>query len=210
MGWRWSSVNWELGQSYNLYNVEIAYNYFENYMSDMSDGGAIYTLGGNVEWDFTGYINEMHHNYAVESALTGAGKGRFMSLYHDGASSNWHSYENVVFTANHIGNSGLGSFYIQIGTEDPSTQQAHNVLAEKNYFINARREDWNTTKINGTTITGITTEAQYIEKVLFWSHVRNQFDVYQENNICVESIEQADANCLAIINGAGSSLDTNR
>ena len=206
VGWSWSSVDWRLGQGYNLYNVEIAYNYIENYMTDMSDGGAIYTTGGNVAPDYTGYINQMHHNYVVENALTGAGNGRFMSLYHDGASSNWHSYENVVFTANHVGNSGLGSFFVQTGSEDPASQQAHNILAEKNYFINACREDWNSTSVDGKVITGITSEQEYIEKVLFYGHLRPEYNTVQKDTVCVESIENANEECLAIMSNAGSSL----
>ena len=199
-GWSWSSATWMPHENYNLYNVEIAYNLMENYMTDMSDGGGIYTLGGNLANRLPQYVNFMHHNVAVENANTGAGKGRFMSLYHDGSSSHWYSTKNVVVTAIHLENSGLGSFYLQI---NPAPD--HQVLVEGNYFLNA---DWTKpVKIAGREITGVNSPEDYMEKVIFWSHTRPENNSIQRNNVCYAPDETPSEECLAILEAAGCGRD---
>jgi hypothetical protein len=219
IGWRWQSVTWAYdAPNYNLKRVEIAYNLIEGMMSDMSDGGGIYTLGGNADWSHTDLFNSMHHNYVTVDENTGAGKGRFMALYHDGASSNWHSHNNTVRTA-FPENLGLGAFYVQIGSSDPTTQQTHNLLVEENYFINVDYEV--PCKINGVLIYQdrngngrydadeeyFDNEEEFIEKVVFWSHVREEFDVVQRNNYCFQTEDSAFDTCWEVMMYAGSPLD---
>lgn len=217
IGWRWSSTTSNPEDGYcNLYNVEVAYNFFENFMTDMSDGGGIYTLGGNANnQDYQDrYFNRMHHNRVIVDANTGAGKGRFMPLYHDGASSNWHSYSNVVET--YHGNSGLGSFYVQyaLGANDVdpvtglaalSSQQTNNVLVENNYFLWC---DWTVAEsINKGTPYQASSPEDYMVKVIFWNHVRNNHHVYQRYNHLVPSEEFVNEECRATMDQAGSTLD---
>ena len=215
IGWRWSSTTSNPENGYcNLYNVEVSYNFIERFMTDMSDGGGIYTLGGNANnEDYRDrYFNFLHHNRVIVDANTGAGKGRFMPLYHDGASSNWHSHTNVVET--YHGNSGLGSFYVQyaLGANDVdpttglaalSSQQTNNVLLENNYFLWC---DWTKPeKISGTTYTAANAEA-YMVEVIFWNHVRNNHHVYQRNNHLIPTEEYISEECRATMEEAGSTL----
>ena len=219
IGWKWDSSNLPYeSPSYNLKRVEIAYNLIEGMMSDMSDGGGIYTLGGNAEWGHTELFNSMHHNYVIVDDNTGAGKGRFMALYHDGASSNWHSYSNTVRTA-FPHNPGLGAFYVQIGSSDPSTQQTHNLLVEENYFINADYEvpvmisgKWRYQDQNGNGRYDedeeyFTDEEEFIRDVVFWDHVREEFNVIQRNNFCFQTEDSAFDACWEVMWEAGSPLD---
>ena len=215
IGWRWSSTTSNPENGYcNLYNVEVSYNFIERFMTDMSDGGGIYTLGGNANnEDYRDrYFNFLHHNRVIVDANTGAGKGRFMPLYHDGASSNWHSHTNVVET--YHGNSGLGSFYVQyaLGANDVdpttglaalSSQQTNNVLLENNYFLWC---DWTKPeKISGTTYNAANAEA-YMVEVIFWNHVRNNHHVYQRNNHLIPTEEYISEECRATMEEAGSTL----
>ncbi len=95
VGWSWGIANWPLGENINLINVEIAYNYVDDFINCMRDGGAIYTLGGNAWEQHESYVNFMHHNYMV----TGENAGEVISyrvMYHDQGSSHWHDYDNVI------------------------------------------------------------------------------------------------------------------
>lgn len=96
LGWKWNVADWEYGKVVNLENVEIAYNYIKSFVMNMRDGGGIYTLGGNVNVGHAAFMNTLHDNYVIEDELTCPENGFFGSLYHDGASSNWHTYNNIV------------------------------------------------------------------------------------------------------------------
>jgi hypothetical protein len=116
-------------------------------------------------------------------------------------------------------NLGLGAFYVQIGSSDPTTQQTHNLLVEENYFINVDYEI--PCKINGVLIYQdrngngrydadeeyFDNEEEFIEKVVFWSHVREEFDVVQRNNYCFQTEDSAFDTCWEVMWGAGSPLD---
>jgi hypothetical protein len=50
-------------------------------------------------------------------------------------------------------------------------------------------------------------EEEFIEKVVFWSHVREEFDVIQRNNYCFQTEDSAFDTCWEVMWGAGSPLD---
>ncbi len=96
LGWKWNVADWEYGADVNLDNVEVAYNYIQAFLMRMRDGGGIYTLGGNATVKHAAFMNTLHDNYVIEDELTCPENGFFGSLYHDGASSHWHTYNNIV------------------------------------------------------------------------------------------------------------------
>ena len=106
-----------------LINAEIAYNYIEDYMYALNDGGAIYTNGAN---DFvsnsTEYFNSIHDNYIRPSAYNRT----FTGIYHDGSASNWHTYHNLIDDLV----SSKGPMFFQ---DDVVNQYTHNILVENNF-----------------------------------------------------------------------------
>lgn len=131
VGWRWGRANWEFGETVNVTNAEIAYNYLENFMSEMKDGGAIYTLGGNCTQDYTELFNSIHDNYCAVGNTTGQRTGCYTVLYHDGSSSNWYTYDNVIEIR-----PDNPSKFSYISFQNVGSQQVYNITAENNYFIN--------------------------------------------------------------------------
>ena len=105
VGWNWDPHGLSEEQVrtgiYRLYNVEVAYNYIANYMLSQHDGGAIYTLGGALTKAEAKQVNFVHHNYVNITAATGEHKGNrfFAAYYHDGGSSNWYNYSNVLMNS---------------------------------------------------------------------------------------------------------------
>ncbi|MBQ9130551.1 MAG: hypothetical protein IJX59_07315, partial [Clostridia bacterium] len=79
-------------------DAEIAFNYFEDYMMVLEDGGATYVNGGNCNPEDARLINSIHDNYAV--CHEKRSRARY-GYYMDGAASNWDCYHNVVINANH-------------------------------------------------------------------------------------------------------------
>ena len=148
---------------YHMYNVEIAYNYITNFMTEVGDGAAIYVTGGTAPKENTDYFNFMHHNFVVMSNITGDGQGHMVvGLYFDGSTSNWRCYENVV-----VGQS-YGAVWDEnegFDKEDPDTaeyltelrarrtgttliylqhitsQITHNIRCDDNWIINVRAGD---------------------------------------------------------------------
>ncbi len=97
LGWSWSKATWEEHGGYNLYNVNIHHNYITDFMQFLSDGGAIYMLGGNLKPDNPKQINFIHHNFVVFSDTTGNGLGQHCTGYYfDGSSTNWSNYNNIL------------------------------------------------------------------------------------------------------------------
>lgn len=127
-GWSWASALFSYGQSCNVMDADISYNYFDSFMTEMRDGGAIYVLGGNVRnSDHTRY-NRMHHNFAAVTDDCGGGMHFFMPYYHDGSASSWHTYDNVL--VNNPDNADLCHFYLQV-----SPAPAHNITVNRNYVL---------------------------------------------------------------------------
>ena len=144
LGWKWDVATWEYGDEVNLENVEVAYNYIKSFLMNMRDGGGIYTLGGNVNVGFASLFNTLHDNYVIEDDLTCPEDGFFGSLYHDGASSNWYTHDNiVVHNPKREGRSVGGSARIYLQTAPPfvgSTegQAAWHILCENNYVTGCK------------------------------------------------------------------------
>lgn len=94
VGWGWARVPYELGEKCNVRDAEIAYNYIENYMDVLRDGGAIYVLGGNANPDTTPHrFNFVHDNFAI---LEKSGTGEKYGYYCDGSSTNWDVSHNAI------------------------------------------------------------------------------------------------------------------
>ena len=106
----------------NLVNTDISYNYVEDYLYQINDGGAIYTCGPNGFAADTSHGNAIHHNYI----RAGAHNETYTGVYHDGAASNWHTYSNVIDDLV----SKKGPMFFQ---DDVEKQYTHSILAENNY-----------------------------------------------------------------------------
>ena len=148
---------------YNMYNLEVSYNYCANFMRELGDGGGIYLAGYNSDPEDTALFNTVHHNYILMSNTTGNGLGHMLvGIYFDASTSNWKCYENVVveqsygavpgendgfdlsepddeeyLTRMRNRYSGTTFIYIQHITE----QLTHNILCDNNYIINVRATD---------------------------------------------------------------------
>ena len=96
VGWTWGIQNDPFPENKQLAYVEIAYNFIDNFMYCMRDGGAIYTLGGNAPHDYAPYLNTIHHNYMIVRETTGEALVGYRTIYHDQGSSHWHDYDNVI------------------------------------------------------------------------------------------------------------------
>ena len=144
----------------SLYNAEVAYNYIEDNMYALNDGGAIYTNGANDFVTNTESINFIHHNYI----RAGAHNGTYTGVYYDGSASNWYTYNNVIddFV------SKKGPMFFQ---DDVPNQYSHNIKCENNFTTaseikttaNANR---NIQLVNNTTVTDrslLSTEALEIK-----------------------------------------------
>jgi len=144
----------------SLYNAEVAYNYIEDNMYALNDGGAIYTNGANDFVTNTEPINFIHHNYI----RAGAHNGTYTGVYYDGSASNWYTYNNVIddFV------SKKGPMFFQ---DDVPNQYSHNIKCENNFTTaseikttaNANR---NIQLVNNTTVTDrslLSTEALEIK-----------------------------------------------
>ncbi len=144
LGWKWNVADWEYGAQVNLENVEVAYNYIKSFVMNMRDGGGIYTLGGNVNVGHASFINTLHDNYVIEDELTCPENGFFGSLYHDGASSNWHTHDNIVVHNPALtGSTSSYSARIYLQAARPfvgSTegQAAWHILCENNYITGCK------------------------------------------------------------------------
>lgn len=106
VGWNWSASNFMYGDDVKLMHVDIHHNYVESVMQQLGDGGHIYTVGGNAAKEETTLFNWCHDNYLVFTNTTGDGEGRLhAAIYHDGSSSHWETYNNVI-VAHSFGASG--------------------------------------------------------------------------------------------------------
>lgn len=106
----------------NVKDAEIAYNDIEDFMYRLNDGAGIYTCGGNAPVANTSLFNSIHDNYIKAIANLGSSTG----IYHDGGTSNWHTYSNVIDGVM----SNFGAMYFQ---DSVVAQYTHNITAEDNY-----------------------------------------------------------------------------
>ncbi len=135
VGWKWDVGTWEYGEQVNLENVDIGYNFIQSFLMNMRDGGGIYTLGGNVDVKCPAFLNVLHDNVVVEDELTCPENGFFGSLYHDGASSNWYTHDNVVI--HNPARTASVRIYLQGAPYPGSTelQSTWHILCESNYVV---------------------------------------------------------------------------
>ncbi|MBQ9735407.1 MAG: right-handed parallel beta-helix repeat-containing protein [Clostridia bacterium] len=139
IGWRWTCGAWEYREKYNLRGAEVAYNYVTSFMTGMRDGGGIYTLGGNVTQSHEALFNHLHDNVVIEDERTCPTNGFFASIYHDGASSNWYDYNNiVVHNPARKGSYNSARIYLQrVGEPFQASTYNQNdwhILLENNYI----------------------------------------------------------------------------
>ncbi len=90
-GW-FSIEDFPLGERVNLRDAEIAYNRFEDFMTVLRDGAAVYVAGNNCEAKDARRFNSMHDNFALRHGINTASRG----FYLDASSSNWDVYRNVA------------------------------------------------------------------------------------------------------------------
>ncbi|MBE6570168.1 MAG: hypothetical protein E7658_08145 [Ruminococcaceae bacterium] len=133
VGWDWGMVDWVYGEKVNLENVEIAYNYIKSFMTNMRDGGGIYTLGGNVNNTHSAFMNSCHDNFVFEDELTCPENGFFSSIYHDGASSNWYTANNVII--HNTNRTASRRIYLQVVYDG---QDTWHILCDNNYIVSNR------------------------------------------------------------------------
>ena len=138
VGWKWDVGTWEYGEQVNLENLDIGYNFIQSFLTNMRDGGGIYTLGGNVDVKFASFMNHLHDNVVVEDDLTCPENGFFGSLYHDGASSNWYTHDNVVI--HNPARTNSARIYLQGAPYPGSTesQSTWHILCENNYIVGCK------------------------------------------------------------------------
>ncbi len=135
------SVSWNWGKyngTVNTENAHIDYNYIENFMTKMQDGGAIYTLGGNAyetKADQAVYLNSMSHNYVVMTKETGNGSGHFTVFYHDQGSSHWLDEGNILIASSEA--TGTDHHYVSFQTIQPGV---HNIKNDGMIFIGEVKE----------------------------------------------------------------------
>ncbi len=100
-GWSWGTYS-ASSTKVSVARATISYNYIEDFMTEMQDGGAIYVLGGNAvnqetaDIPYYDYLNTMSHNYVVLTERTGKGSGHWTVYYHDSGASHWHDVGNVL------------------------------------------------------------------------------------------------------------------
>ena len=124
LGWGYTIMEIEkfVDPSPSLQNAEVSYNYIEDTMYALNDGGAIYTNASNDLVTNTDPINFIHHNYI----RAGAHDGTYTGVYYDGAASNWCAYNNVIDDLVSL----KGPMFFQ---DDVDEQYSHNILVEDNY-----------------------------------------------------------------------------
>ena len=135
IGWRWNPADWEYGTYTQTDNAQLHHNYFRDIMTDQSDGGGIYTLGGNAANDYHEYFNFMYENYFWFTDKTWDGQGMVMPYYHDGGSSNWNTAANVLI------HHPFRKYHAAIYLQNIPAQYAHNILVNDNEIV-AALKDW--------------------------------------------------------------------
>lgn len=111
IGWNWSAAGFMYGENVKLMHCEVAYNYVTDFMMELGDGGALYTLGGNAAPEEKRLFNWAHDNFWLCSNISGDGEQHFFAAnYHDGSSSHWETY-NTVVAAHSFGAAYVGDVY---------------------------------------------------------------------------------------------------
>ena len=114
----------------NLFDVIIAFNYITDFMTDMRDGAAIYTLGYNGDTADTEPFNFILGNVVVWSDISGDihGKGHTSGWYNDNESTHWLDLGNVQFI--NPGRRWPRMYFHYVQTS------AHNITIRRNAYVN--------------------------------------------------------------------------
>lgn len=173
------------GEVYHLRDIEIAYNYITDFVTDMRDGAAIYTLGGNSPKHDHSYFNTIHHNVILWSKITGDihGKAHTTGLYNDNHSSNWHDYQNVQILHPDRWWSHMYFHYVQ-------ADQVHDILIEDNYYAG----------IPKVLPSGVASQYQ-----LIYFNINGAKRIFEANTYYCNDPEDLPMKAKNIIHGAGSS-----
>ncbi len=194
---------------YNMYNLEVSYNYCANFMRELGDGGGIYLAGLNSQPEDTELFNKVHHNYILMSNTTGNGLGHMLvGIYFDASTSNWKCYENVVVEQSYgafpgendgfdlgdpedeeylrkMRNRYSGTTFIYIQHID--TQLTHNILCDNNYIVNVRA-----------------TDPEQQRKEVYKTYINADRNITETNTRYVKGVDPIPAGAEDIIYGAGS------
>ncbi|MBO5653348.1 MAG: right-handed parallel beta-helix repeat-containing protein, partial [Clostridia bacterium] len=190
---------------YNLYNVEIAYNYITDFMTELGDGAAIYVAGGNSDNDDTRYFNEMHHNYVVMSNRTGNGVGHMVvGLYFDGATSNWRCYNNVIAEHSYGAFAGEDDWLLAEG--DPYVTELRN-RATDCYYIYLQyikgQEAWNILCQNNIILNVRATDPKKQEEEVFSTLVKSERNLFAEGTVYSNGVSRIPPSAEEIAYAAG-------
>lgn len=102
VGWSWTDIyekdplQYDTDSFVNVKNATISYNYIENFMYGMRDGGSIYTLGGNATKHVKKPLNFIYNNYMIVGRTCGDAYRGYRTIYHDLGSSHWYDHDNVI------------------------------------------------------------------------------------------------------------------
>ena len=168
---------------YNLKNVEIAHNYITDFLTDMRDGAAIYTLGGNAEIEYHEYLNYIHDNYIVWSKITGdaQGEAHTTGLYNDNCSTHWHDYNNVQILNPNRYWQRMYFHYVQGGGV-----RTYNILAENNKYVYCSSKD---------------REEQF---PIIYRNISEEFFTYEKGTEYLVSADEIHDGIRSVISMAGS------
>ncbi|MBO5197668.1 MAG: right-handed parallel beta-helix repeat-containing protein [Lachnospiraceae bacterium] len=119
----------------NLRNVVIAFNNITDFMTDMRDGAAIYTLGYNGDTGILEPFNYILGNVAVWSDISGDihGEGHTSGWYNDNGSTHWLDMGNIQFL--NPNRRWLRMYYHYVQTT------AENVTIRRNAYVNRVSEE---------------------------------------------------------------------
>lgn len=196
----------------NVSDAVVSYNYIYNFMTKMRDGGAIYTLGGNSTAKDTNYHNYIHHNYVVCTNSVSRGDGVPTVIYHDGASSHWYDYDNVISVEPNNPTRFTYVSFQSVGGEEYDCiyngaqtkvmiggSQVYNIRVDNTYYINPTSDE-NKTEALRKTIQKI--QNDLVKKTTLNLMCQNDIIVSVQD---VSSNSEKYINCKNIINKTGSS-----
>ncbi len=162
IGWSWSSqadnANADAESFVNVKNANVAYNYIEDFMTGMADGGAIYVLGGNASAKTEEYLNSMNNNLVILRSNVAAGGRAWTVFYHDSGASHWHDYDNMILTEEDMRAPYFS--YVSYQTNDDGYQN----LTEKLYVVGYPADDMSEEMPGAHVATGKTSNQPYYTK----------------------------------------------
>ena len=203
IGWCWNSTTIPRGERVNIDNVEITDNYIAGFVTEMCDGGAIYTLGANDLRETPTLANFVRRNCVVYTNKTANGNGNLCcGIYFDGSSSHWLAQDNVIVEQS------LGAWPGDEGAEDlPYTYRAR--LQERrggSFYCYTQREPapdywvcWQNTYMLNSRGKDLEEERQMAHRGL----LVEERHCWDENTVYVHGWDNVPAEAVAVIGTAG-------